>query len=124
MGEERTFDFSLLDSLGAPYRHYDAGEKIFLEDEPGTEMYMVRSGRVDVITYGMVLENVQSGGVFGEIALIDQGPRSAAAMAAVPTEVVAINRDTFLAILRTYPEFALRVMALLATRLRRMNKQV
>lgn len=117
-------DFSILENLGAPYRHFDAGEKVFLEEEPGTEMYMVRSGRVDVITYGTVLENVHPGGIFGEIALIDQGPRSAAAIAAVPTEVVAINRDLFLAIVREHPEFSLRVMAMLAQRLRRMNKQM
>lgn len=124
MSEERAFDFSILDDLGAPYKHFDSGEKIFLEDDPATEMYMVRSGRVDVITYGTVLENVQAGGIFGEIALIDAGPRSAAAIAAVATEVVAINRDTFMAIIRNHPEFALRVMALLGSRLRRMNKQI
>lgn len=124
MSEERAFDFSILDDLGAPYCHFDSGEKIFLEDDPGTEMFMVRSGRVDVITYGTVLENVHPGGIFGEIALIDQGPRSAAAMAAAPTEVVAINRELFLAIVRDHPEFALRVMGMLALRLRRMNKQI
>ena len=56
MDEDRPFDFSIFDRMGAPYRHFDAGEKIFLEDEPGNEMYMVRSGRVDVITYGSVLK--------------------------------------------------------------------
>ncbi len=123
MGEDRPFDFSILDRLGAPYRHFEAGEKIFLEEEAGTEMFMVRTGRVDVITYGTVLENVRAGGIFGEMALIDDGPRSAAAMAAEPTEVVAIDKPTFLAVIGDDPHFALRVMGLLATRLRRMNKQ-
>ena len=124
MDEDRPFDFSILDRLGAPYRQFDAGEKVFLEDEPGSEMYMVRSGRVDVITYGSVLENVRAGGIFGELALIDDGPRSAAAIAAEPTEVVAISKPTFLAIIRDDPQFALQVMGLLATRIRRMNKDV
>jgi CRP/FNR family transcriptional regulator, cyclic AMP receptor protein len=124
MDEKRSFDFSILDRLGAPYRHFDAGEKIFLEDEAGNEMYMVRSGRVDVITYGSVLENVRAGGIFGELALIDDGPRSAAAMAAEPTEVVAISKPAFLAIIRDDPQFALRVMGLLASRIRRANKDV
>lgn len=123
MSEDRLFDFSILDRIGAPYRHFDAGEKIFLEDELGDAMYMVRSGRVDIITYGTVLENVRAGGIFGELALIDDGPRSAAAMASEPTEVVAINKPTFLAVIREDPDFALRVMGLLASRLRRMNKQ-
>jgi CRP/FNR family cyclic AMP-dependent transcriptional regulator len=124
MSEDRPFDFSILDRIGAPYRHFEAGEKIFLEEEMGDAMYMVRSGRVDLITYGIVLENVRAGGIFGEMALIDDGPRSAAAMAAEPTEVVAINKAAFIAVIRDDPQFALRVMSLLATRLRRMNKQV
>jgi CRP-like cAMP-binding protein len=122
MSEDGLFDFSILDQIGAPYRCFDAGEKIFLEDDAADTMYMVRSGRVDVITYGTVLENVRSGGIFGEMALIDNGRRSAAAMAAEPTEVVAIDRSAFLAVVRSDPQFALRVMSLLASRLRRMNK--
>lgn len=124
MGNDRPFDFSILDRIGAPLRHFKAGEKIFLEEDGGDAMYMVRSGRVDVITYGTVLENIRTGGIFGEMALIDNGPRSAAAMAAEPTEVVAIDKPTFLAVVRDDPQFALRVMGLLATRLRRMNKQM
>jgi len=122
MSEDGPFDFTILDQIGAPYRHFDAGEKIFLEDDAADNMYMVRSGRVDVITYGTVLENVRSGGIFGEMALIDNGRRSAAAMAAEPTEVVEIDRPAFLAVVRNDPQFALRVMGLLADRLRRMNK--
>lgn len=124
MSDDQPFDFSLLDRIGAPRRHFDAGEKIFLEHDPGDAMYMVRSGRVDVITYGTVLENVRAGGIFGELALIDDGPRSAAAMAAEPTEVVAIDKPTFLAVIRSDPQFALKVMSLLAMRLRRMNQYI
>src|ERR1700761_864252 len=110
MGDDRPFDFSILDRLGAPSRHFNAGEKIFLEEDVGNAMYMVRSGRVDVITYGVVLENVRAGGIFGEMALIDEGPRSAAASAGAPTEVVAIDKPTFLAVVRDDPQFALKVM--------------
>jgi len=124
MSDDQPFDFSILDRLGAPFRHFEAGEKIFLEQDPGNAMYMVRSGRVDVVTYGTILENVRAGGIFGEMALIDDGPRSAAAMAAERTEVVAIDKPTFLAVVRDHPQFALKVMGLLATRLRRMNKQI
>lgn len=124
MGDEASFDFSVLERVGAPTRRFEAGQKIFLEEDSGDAMYMVRSGRVDLITYGIVLENVRSGGIFGEMALIDDGPRSAAAMAAEPTEVVTIDKPTFLAVVRDNPQFALTVMGLLAVRLRRMNKQV
>ena len=76
-----------------------------------------------VLTYGIVLENVRSGGIFGEMALIDDGPRSAAAMAAEPTEVVTIDKPTFLAVVRDNPQFALTVMSLLAVRLRRFEER-
>jgi CRP/FNR family cyclic AMP-dependent transcriptional regulator len=124
MGEDPSFDFSILGRLGAPFRQFAPGEKIFLEEDPGNAMYMVRSGRVDLVTYGIVLENVRAGGIFGEMALIDDGPRSAAAVAAEPTEVVMIDKPTFLAVVRDDPQFALKVMGLLAVRLRRMNKQI
>jgi CRP/FNR family transcriptional regulator, cyclic AMP receptor protein len=124
MSDEQPFDFSVLDRVGAPIRHFDAGEKVFLEEDLGDAMYMVRSGRIDIITYGIVLENIRPGGIFGEMALIDDGPRSAAAMAAEPTAVVTIDKPTFLAVVRHDPEFALMVMGLLAVRLRRMNKQI
>jgi CRP-like cAMP-binding protein len=122
--EKPALDVSILDEIGAPYRHLEAGEKIFLEDDAADAMYMVRSGRVDVITYGTVLENVRPGGIFGEMALIDDGVRSAAAIATEPTEVVIIDKPAFLAIIRNEPQFALRVMSLLANRLRRTTKQI
>lgn len=115
-------DLSLLDP--ASFQAIGAGEKVFLEDEPGRAMYIVRSGRVDIITYGTVLENVGPGGIFGEMALIDDGPRSAAAIASVDTEVAAIDKAAFLELVRRQPEFALAVMRLLAVRLRRMNKSL
>jgi CRP/FNR family transcriptional regulator, cyclic AMP receptor protein len=122
--DDQPFNFSTLDRIGAPRRHFEAGEKIFHEEDVGDAMYMVRSGRVDVVTYGTVLENVRAGGLFGEMALIDDGPRSAAAIASEPTEVVVVDKPTFLAVVRDDPQFALKVMSLLATRLRRTNKQI
>ncbi len=124
MIEDTQIDFQKLDAMGAPTLRIDAGEKVFLETDAGDVMYVVRSGRVDIITYGIVLENVRAGGMFGEMALIDGGERSAAAMAAESTEVIAIDRTTFLALIRDDPEFALRVMSVLAGRIRRLNDQI
>lgn len=124
MPDQNTFDFAKLDQLNAPTHSFAAGERIFLENQTGATMFMVRSGRVDVITYGTVLENIRAGGVFGEMSLIDDGPRSAAAIAAEPTDVVVIDKPTFLELIRSDPEFALYIMRLLTTRIRRMNQQI
>jgi CRP/FNR family transcriptional regulator, cyclic AMP receptor protein len=113
-----TFNLDVLLRRSVPVRQIDAGEKIFLEHETGTEMYMVVSGRIDVLTYGRVLEHVGPGGMFGELALIDEGPRSAAALAAEPSEVVVIGKDLFALLVREEPGFALAVMRALAARLR------
>lgn len=124
MSDDAKIDFAKLDAMGAPRRVLEAGEKVFLETDRGDVMYIVRQGRIDIITYGTVLENVRAGGMFGEMALIDGGERSAAAMAAETSEVVAVDRPTFLSLIRDDPEFALTVMTILAARIRRMNEQI
>jgi len=115
------FDVELLVSRGVPLRRFDAGERVFLEDDAGDVLYVVRSGQVDVITFGKVLESVGPGGILGEMALIDDGPRSAAALASEATEVAAIDKDTFHALVREEPEFALAIMRILTQRIRRMG---
>jgi CRP-like cAMP-binding protein len=112
------FDFSMLTRRGIPTRRFDAGERIFLEQDTGTAMYVVRSGAVDVITFGKILERVGPGGIFGELALIDDAPRAAAALASVPTEVAVIDKPTFLTLITEEPEFALQIMKLMAERVR------
>jgi CRP/FNR family transcriptional regulator, cyclic AMP receptor protein len=117
-------DFTILDGLGIERQRFDAGERIFLQDDPATHMYAVYSGKVQVITFGTVLENVGPGGLFGEMAMIDDGPRSAAALAAEPAEVALIDQKMFLQLVKQHPDFALGVMRLLASRIRRMNANI
>lgn len=114
-------DTEALMRLGAVPKKFDAGEKVFLEEEPGECLYVLNAGRVDIITYGTVLENVRPGGILGEMALIDDGPRSAAAIAQEPSEVLEVSKATFLAMVQERPEFALRVMRTLSNRIRKMN---
>lgn len=116
---EPSFDFNMLLRRGIPVKRFEAGERIFLEHDAGDAMYVVRSGAVDVISFGQVLEQVGVGGVFGEMAIIDDAPRAAAALASQPTEVAVIDKPTFLALIADEPEFALNVMKLMAERVRR-----
>jgi CRP/FNR family cyclic AMP-dependent transcriptional regulator len=121
---EPPFDFSILTRRGIPMRRFEAGERIFLEADAGDAMYVVSSGTVDIISFGKVLERVGPGGVFGEMALIDDAPRAAAALASKPTEVAVIDKPTFLALISEEPEFALQVMKLMAERVRRKPSAV
>lgn len=112
------FDVGAIARLGVPRKRYKAGERIFLEDDAGDAMYVVLSGAVDVIGFGRVLERVGAGGVFGEMAVINDIPRSAAALASEPTEVAVIDRATFLQLAGEEPEFALSVIQLMTERVR------
>jgi CRP-like cAMP-binding protein len=109
----------MLERRGIPVKRFEAGERIFLERDAGDAMYVVRSGSVDVISFGQVLEQVHVGGVFGEIAIINDAPRKAAALASQTTEVAVIDKPTFLALIADEPDFALAVMEVMAERVRR-----
>jgi CRP-like cAMP-binding protein len=117
-------DFSILERHGAMRRTFDAGEKIFLQDDTAGRMFVVRSGRIQILTYGTILENVGPGGVLGEMSLIDAAPRSAAAIAIEPTETLTLDRPQFLSLVREHPEFALYIMGILAARIRKMNQSL
>jgi len=70
---------------------------------------------------GVPIQKFDAGeSMFGEMALIDDGPRSAAALANEATEASAIDKAMFVQLVREEPEFALRVMRLLTERIRRM----
>ena len=114
-------DYASLVEVGATGHTFDAGETVFKQDDPASHLYIVRTGRIQIVTYGTILENVGPGGVFGEMALIDDAPRSAAAIAMEPTEVLELSRAQFLALVQATPEFALHIMAILANRIRKMN---
>lgn len=115
------FDFDQMARLGARFQSFDAGEKIFLQHDIASALYVVMSGRVDIITFGKVLESVGANGVFGEIAFIDESPRNAAVLASETSKLAILDKAVFLAMIRENPNFALHVMRVMAERLRRFN---
>lgn len=122
--EDDGIDMGLLDDAGTAYRQYTAGEKIFMAEDEGDCMFVVRTGTVEIRYYGQVLDRVGPGGIFGEIAIIDGSTRSATAIAAENCEVAPITREGFLTLVRRQPEFALEVMKALARRIRGMNESM
>ena len=116
---EQRFDPAQLSDRGLPVRYLDAGEKVFLAKEDGDCLFVVIAGQIEIITVGQKLELVGPGGIFGEIALIDQGSRSASAMAATESQVFQIDRAAFLDLVSQEPTFAHHVMTALVARMRR-----
>ena len=113
-----SLDVSNLATDDLPRQRFDPGETLFLEDDAGDSMFIVVSGSVNIVTFGRELEDGGPGGIIGEIALIDDGRRSASAMAAEDTEVLVVDRAAFRALVRKEPQFALDVMRIMAGRVR------
>jgi CRP/FNR family transcriptional regulator, cyclic AMP receptor protein len=119
-----TVDFSLLTGSGARLRSFKAGETIFKEGDRGDEMFVVQSGQVAIRRGNRVLETVPEKSIFGEMALIDDGPRSATVVAVTDATVIPVSEKQFLFLVRETPFFALNVMRKLVSRLRAANEAV
>jgi CRP-like cAMP-binding protein len=81
-------------------------------------------GEVEVRSGNRLLETLGQNSIFGEMALIDDSPRSATVVAATDVTVAPIKEKQFLFLVRHTPFFALRVMRVLALRLRAQNRAV
>jgi CRP-like cAMP-binding protein len=101
----------------------DAGEVIFRAFDMGSEMYVVLEGEVELAIGPNKVETVGPGQPFGEMALIDQAPRTATATAKTACKLAVIPERRFLFLVQTAPHFALHIMKVMADRLRRMNER-
>jgi CRP-like cAMP-binding protein len=101
-----------------------AGQTIFQEGEPGNVLYILVEGQVDILINGQLLETLGPGDILGEMALIEDRPRSATAIARTDGLLTPITRQHFLTLIQRTPLFAIQVMRVLASRLRRTNLQV
>jgi CRP/FNR family transcriptional regulator, cyclic AMP receptor protein len=114
-------DFGILAGAGAPLRAYKAGDVIFRQGDPATELFVVKTGTVEIRLGNRLLDTLPERSIFGEMALIDPGPRSATAVAATDAVVVPIGEKQFLFLVSRTPYFALNVMRVLVRRLRTSN---
>lgn len=103
------------------YQSFNQGQTIFREGDPGDQLYIVSEGQVDIVTDSQLLETVKPGGILGEMALIDDKPRSATAIARTDCVLAPVSRQHFLTLVERTPLFALQVMRVMAERLRRAN---
>ncbi len=109
---------------GVPKRNFAKGKTIFKEGDLGDEFFVVVRGRVEIRSGDRHFETLGPDGIFGEMALIDDSPRSATAVALTEVTVAPIKENQFLFLVKNTPFFALNVMRVLAHRLRRQNKAV
>ena len=121
--ESRVFDKSLLgqmiQGLGEQsVVRYDKGKIIMVTGQAGALMYVVTEGRVAISIRGAIVERVGPGGIFGEMALVDQSPRAANAVAETEVSLLGINRNVFLNLVKSTPTFGIALLSATAERLR------
>jgi MFS family permease len=105
-------------------RVYLADEPIIREGEPGDRLCIIYSGDVAVSKGPHVLARLAAGDFFGEMALFDDGPRSATVTALNDVEVLALERDRFHSLVRQRPTILMEICATLVRRLRDAEQQV
>jgi CRP-like cAMP-binding protein len=107
-----------------PIQVFASGETIFHEGDPRSAMFVVNEGEVEIRLGNKVIEVVQPGGIFGEMAMIDGHPRTATAIARSDCKLVPIDQKRFQFLVQQTPYFAIEVMRVLADRLRRTNQLI
>lgn len=100
---------------------FKPGDYIFREGDHEKVMYLVLKGEVELSTAGKVLEIVDSGGMFGEMAIIENLPRGASARCLSSCRLVPINEQRFYSLIQEIPFFAKEVMKAMSHRLRNLS---
>jgi CRP-like cAMP-binding protein len=100
---------------------FAAGQVIFRLGDPGDAMYVVKSGKVDIVCGESLIDTVGPGGIVGEMALIGGELRSATAVARTDCALTPIDERRFEVLVQQTPSFAVMVMRVLVQRLRRRS---
>jgi CRP-like cAMP-binding protein len=110
---------------------YPADSIIFEEGAVGSEMFIVKKGKIEIeisIKTGDELEVkslgfIEEGDFFGEMSIIENSPRSARAIAREETELVVLNKNRFYRLIEHSPEFAIKIVRRLSSRLKDANNR-
>jgi len=97
---------------------------IFKEGQSGTFMYLVKEGRVAIAVGANIVEVIGPGGTFGEMAVVDQSPRTARAGATEDSVLLALDRASLIEVVKKHPAVAVGLLRGVAERLRHMNAQL
>jgi CRP/FNR family transcriptional regulator, cyclic AMP receptor protein len=110
-------------------RRFHSGQVIFHLNDPAGLLYIITSGKVKISQstadgQGATLAILGAGDFFGELALLDDSPRSATAEAIQTTETLTLHREEFMEFIDNNPGFAHHVLRTLARRIRHLNSQI
>lgn len=107
---------------------YKDGQIIFLEHEPGAELYIIQEGKVKITKMidnnEVLLAVIKKGDIFGEMSILENKPRSASAIAFGGTKLMAVTKASFEPMVKAHPEIAKRIIELLSERIWLIYKQL
>ena len=95
-----------------------AAGTVFHKGEPGRALYLILEGAAQVHDGDYIVAHMRAGHCFGEMALLDEGPRSMSVSVTEPTRLARIDREVFFDVLGDYPDVMQRIVSLLTARLR------
>src|SRR6185436_1813851 len=107
--------------------HVVAGESLFQAGDPGDSLFIVESGEIELFikdTAGqkIVLATPSAGDMFGELAMLDSGPRTATAVALQDSDILVLDRDDLVLLFQKKPEAALHMLAALSSLTRKADE--
>ncbi|MBV6440809.1 MAG: Sensor histidine kinase RcsC [Saprospiraceae bacterium] len=121
-----TVPLSILEQLAAQCTivEFPADAVVFHKDEPGHALYLILQGGVKVHDEDYTVARLTGGNCFGELALLDEGPRSMSVTTTVPTALAVIERDLFFNVLGSEPGVVRKIGGMLTQRLRYQTDRV
>jgi len=109
---------ALFDKFG---HEFQPGEIIFCEFEPGNDFYLIQSGKVKIIKVvkdkAKTMDVLIAGDIFGEMAILEEAPRSASAVALDNVSVLHFNRDNFVSLMTSQPQLAFKLLVVFTRRI-------
>ena len=104
-------------------QRYMEGARVVREGDIGDTFYVILQGGANVVnTRGRVVNRLQPGDFFGEISLLDGGPRTATVVADTPLSMLALPRKAFLKVIEQEPEVGVKLLNYAASMLRRLQR--
>jgi CRP-like cAMP-binding protein len=106
----------------AEERRVPSGTVLTKEGESGDEFYVVAEGMAEASIGGRKVGSIPAGSFFGEMSLLDRGPRTATVTAELPTRLVVITAKDFDRVIEDVPAISLKIMRGLASRIRQADE--
>ena len=104
--------------------HLEKNDIIFKEGEPGDSLFVIISGKIDIIKNNQTIANLEKGNCIGEMSLLDHEPRSADAISNGDTTLLKIDQDGFFELMAGNSEIMKQIVKMLTKRLRQTNKKL